>query len=1602
MFIVKWKCIHNIPALKNMSPHDLYLWSRNALTADHIRDLSVFKSSKYVVQHADIAFGRHIDPSPIPIINKIDACSWITEQVEKHNIRYIYSPREIEYRDSKDRIVYIYADPFHPENGVNENFVNYQGDRRLIYSLISHDHTQVGGNDILYLTTSTEVTKAYEKKDTKNRIYNGIILPYFPYKSDKDEIVNKKKSDTIKNTNEIIANVIEYPDSNLNEHILENKYRVQRLTIELDWINVGSLTNYLQSAFNQMDTTSVLPFMEFKNSKDNMFKINKQNISMHNQHEIQWDDLEKWVLPRKHNGLTCRLFFEKVEGINKFFTVVFSENGLAQIFYRFHQSTDISLQKVIQSFEEVNRMFERMETIWAMPNAFPRLSSSVFAIDKPSTIRITDFEASMVVNLNKAVCPIQHAKSYLQTLYPFLESVVLNNANLKMKYKRVQNYRNSEMIDDFIRKYMSQLTPEQLKTALHQQFFLDDDEITLILEDIDNRKDNNEKLKLYQRIKKDVILTADILTNTSFRVKLTGKFLNIPILERVMKIMCMAWLDVSEHDIRKNDKLQDEWKSIMDDKLSISSVDVNELEDEYGDTDARDMEDDNDLDIDFGNWDTDTMKKDIDNEMDDDLEELEEEKADDANDMENERDDDENEEEAKSNNKSKKTDTIDPQDDVKYRKQILKRLQEFDKDLFAHRWTSVCGAENRRQPVALTKAEKDYIDANFPGSYTNFVNAGTTEERKKANYYVCPKIWCPQSKVTMTKQQLEDHGNKCPPPFSEKPIRLDDGNYWNKNGKEADHYVALTNKYKHPKGILQPCCFKREGGDDEDTTNIRYILRPDVIPVDVNRYGALPDSLGEYFESSLSSGHLIENKKVYTRMGVDQGPDSFFQCMVHLLDNPDIQTVADMKQRIRHYLSVFEFIKLNNGNLVKVFFNQDESLEMSSNFSEFKKWFTDDKRSAYVTMFHLRPVIQWLDDNDHFVFEGYDDMTIAVLREYMIFNSYRNFIRYIESDIPKDADMFFDLFNRMYPWLNYRGYNLVLFNAEDMVYLACPKYVPSKYVLDLTRPFIMLLKQNQIYEPIVLVNYHKGSIQITKNMSYFGNPHIRNIGSYFENNCTSSQLNDPWIIARKVVNALEVRGHAVREIVIDMSFKLRGVILVSKLFIPLEKPSIIPEMRHRYARYIDQIHMLEPTITLKEIEKILDDLANDTSEPYYTSYKPVVKAVKGKEDLVLALSFGDAIIPIQLGERYAHYAIPDDTTVFIQSSTEMFPEDRSLLIYPEVLARICRKILLSKEASSELRLLKHSENPLPWEMRLDQLAEMLPLWAPEVQDSEHMHLFIQDIMLKDPVQLLNESMDKMKFKDSELLLNRHDLLRNRLRDIYERLRNPFRFVENSIEDYVEYGIFQLVDPDVVKPPVFTLSTPIYPERWNRALKNRFILRSTDSENDNLLEVFLYISKLLRRGITRSQMKHHLMNLKKKAFEINPVQAIEMLMGNSSFRAKTKRFAEKLPTQSWESIRDNYLLDNSYVYGESDVYQLASLVQVNVVLISRQNPKRFESGFRLAITDHSNLYTLLHIEHGENADMIRPVCRKVDDHLIFDISELPREFVSEVHSTEFLA
>ena len=96
---------------------------------------------------------------------------------------------------------------------------------------------------------------------------------------------------------------------------------------------------------------------------------------------------------------------------------------------------------------------------------------------------------------------------------------------------------------------------------------------------------------------------------------------------------------------------------------------------------------------------------------------------------------------------------------------ILKRLLNYEKNIFGKKIEMLSGNDNqyftnysrlcqsKRQPVIINQEEKDKIDSENPGSYNDIIEYSSDKNNK--HYYICPQFWDIKKNIPLTKEQFE-------------------------------------------------------------------------------------------------------------------------------------------------------------------------------------------------------------------------------------------------------------------------------------------------------------------------------------------------------------------------------------------------------------------------------------------------------------------------------------------------------------------------------------------------------------------------------------------------------------------------------------------------------------------------------------------------------------------------------------------------------------------------------------------------------------------------------------------------------------------------------
>ena len=422
-----------------------------------------------------------------------------------------------------------------------------------------------------------------------------------------------------------------------------------------------------------------------------------------------------------------------------------------------------------------------------------------------------------------------------------------------------------------------------------------------------------------------------------------------------------------------------------------------------------------------------------------------------------------------------------------YQRYFSTELKKADPEIFkdAKKYSRQCGATSLRQPVVISVKEKEALDKSpYAASYDDAVAYGSDENHK--NYYMCPRIWCPLSRIPLTEEQLQANEGKCPAPHFEEPIVLYQDKYWGKTSQKP-HYVGFMDN-RSPKGFCLPCCFtskmkpekarqcevpttaaaataanapteegtttsmtSREGDGVRTMADETYIMGAPP-PIDSNRFGSIPKSLHHVFMPTVAyatCSKTISTTACYVRRGVGIEDDSFMRSIAIAMG---LENKAGLIQYIQNKLDPLTFLSLENGHVLQAFADLDAIvLPQKELVNEWKKWV--QKHSQYCNAIGVN--IRDLDHMDKYVLS----------RELGIYKAYRNFMQHLRSNDPKNPQHLMDFFLR-------QGILFILWKRQgNQASMLCPYFRDVKALLKAEHKLehaIMLLQDGNYFEPIEL------------------------------------------------------------------------------------------------------------------------------------------------------------------------------------------------------------------------------------------------------------------------------------------------------------------------------------------------------------------------------------------------------------------------------------------------------------------------------------------------------------------------------------------------------
>lgn len=424
-------------------------------------------------------------------------------------------------------------------------------------------------------------------------------------------------------------------------------------------------------------------------------------------------------------------------------------------------------------------------------------------------------------------------------------------------------------------------------------------------------------------------------------------------------------------------------------------------------------------------------------------------------------------------------------------------LAKLDPDIFAQskHYTRICSASALRQPIGMTLLEKKAIDNDgYSDAYDNHIVYGSDPE--KPNVYMCPRMYCPVSKVPLAYAE-GDAQKKCPK--GENPIEMYQNKYWGFVPTNP-HYVGFLTKQKGYNNLSIPCCFsslqrnlptdinalkKKTSApapapapapvpppERKQSTKVGYIINAVSHLNNDKLFGTIPQSLHELLYADVpysTCKATVKGRECLLRKGIVKGTDTLMESIAYLFG---YSNKADLCKMIRTALDPFTFLTLENGTVYLHFMSSEARLleTQTAVFPALKNWL--ETHTAYTKRFGLKDLIPYLSGSPKPIPISVE---YRIGRQLMIYEAYDRFLAHLEADDEEKSPYI------LYDLVHHLGAVLIIWNrdTENVATMRCPYMTKNKEWYNGTKlvAFVMVMRHDVYYEPLVIVDQHKNISQ---------------------------------------------------------------------------------------------------------------------------------------------------------------------------------------------------------------------------------------------------------------------------------------------------------------------------------------------------------------------------------------------------------------------------------------------------------------------------------------------------------------------------------------------
>ena len=692
-------------------------------------------------------------------------------------------------------------------------------------------------------------------------------------------------------------------------------------------------------------------------------------------------------------------------------------------------------------------------------------------------------------------------------------------------------------------------------------------------------------------------------------------------------------------------------------------------------------------------------------------------------------------------------------DGLSLRNYFQDRIEAYDKPLIIKKkvgnystYSKICQSQHRRQPVILTDEQLSKINKEHKGFLRDEDVIKYGSDKNNQFNYICPRYWCLKTNKPIDPnefKEITEKGKKvlvhptCGKILPEGKDEVIPGHYvyeFYKPTTDKPNYKRYPGFQpdKHPNGFCLPCCFdkyntqgriqanekcttkeattdqkekteklpKKEAKEEQD----EYIKGPEKFPLLAGRWGYLPVAIQKILHEvnadcqiSKTNTNVKQNHPCLLRHGVEiSEKQSFIACISDAkFFGSTILSVTEMRKRIVKSLTIDNFIKYQNGNLVTDFYDPNKEINMDN---------LDEKYTKNVKIFSKLNMKTELDR----------------LFYKKVLSAFDNFINYLnDDDAVIDYTYLWDIICKPNKYIFEAGINLVIFeipndDITNNVQMICPSNHYSTEFYEARKPTLFLMKEDNYYEPIYSYTINNKKISVAKVFSEYDTQLSKTIKAvlkeivrpFFDATCRPLRSMPPGglppphvynaktpLLLYNLVQKLDKYNYKIVKLVINFNSKVIGVYAESPLgkrgFVPCYPSAIDDNLK----KDLDYVFMTDLEIwnTYNNTIEFLKNLEKRSKKKRTDSDIPCKPAFKIVEDELVVGILTETNQFIQLSEPISEDEItPEFNIPSFKNSNYIVNKDSRPLVSSDVPITISNEV--DKERVDYIKKIKLETN----------------------------------------------------------------------------------------------------------------------------------------------------------------------------------------------------------------------------------------------------------------------------------------------------------------------